>query len=252
MCLHNSMSKRVGELAARYGRKTDIVETWEEIIREKNTNGQNVNNMTESVYHISAFTEPDCSIVTDSDEIQVMQWGLLPSIVTDVKEIEKFNKQNWFKNARAEGIFTTFPYKFVIQSQRCIIPSTGYMEYHHNQDGTTTPFFIYLPDEEIFSFAGVWDIWEHPQTKERISSFTMITTKANPMTAAIHNGGRNPGRMPVILKKDDEEKWLDTKLSKKHIEELMKAYDENEMDAYPIHNDFVKKNPYDRSILEKA
>jgi len=246
------MTKKIREIAERYGRKTDIIDTWEEIIQEKKVNGSFDNILIDEVYHISAFTEPDCPIITDDDEIQVMQWGLLPSMVKDMDEIKKFNSQNWFKNARAESIYTTWPYKYLIQRQRCLIPCTGYMEYHHNEDKSTTPYFIYLPDEEVFSFAGIWDIWEAPGTKDRIYSFCMITTKANPLTAEIHNGGKNPRRMPVVLKKEDEEKWIHPELSVNNINRLMIPFDEKQMDAYPLHNNFVKKNPFDNSILERA
>lgn len=44
MCFHNSMSKKTKEVAARYGRKSDIIEIVQDIINEQ--------------YHTNAFTNP--------------------------------------------------------------------------------------------------------------------------------------------------------------------------------------------------
>ena len=52
------------------------------------------------------------------------------------------------------------------------------------------------------SVAGIWDIWR-PGTKDERHSFSILTTSANETMSAIHD------RMPVILARRDEERWLD-------------------------------------------
>lgn len=250
MCFFNSMSKKATELAARYGKKTDIIEAWKEIIEERRRNGEKVYDLAEEAYNISAFGEPDCVIVTDAEELQVMQWGLIPFQTKTIAEADKYNTENWFKNARADKIFDTWPYRFAIESKRCIIPSTGYFEYHHNPDKTTTPYYIYLNDRELFSMAGIWDKWLNPQTEKEVYSFTMITTDANEFTRQIHNGGKNPFRMPLILPQGDEQKWLNADLPNTDIEKLLVPYGPDGMKAYPVGKDFRTKNPHDKSIIE--
>jgi len=44
--------------------------------------------------------------------------------------------------------------------------------------------------------------------------------------------------MPLILKKEDEEKWVDRNLNKKDIESLLKVYGEENIDKYPMSKDF--------------
>ena len=46
------------------------------------------------------------------------------------------------------------------------------------------------------------DVWRKPDVK-RGESFTIITTKPNELVRTIHN------RMPVILRPEDEDQWLD-------------------------------------------
>jgi len=242
------MSATAKKLASRYGKKTDIVEAWEEIIRERNL--ENKTNYTQDVYNIPAYYEPNSSIITNDEEIQVMQWGLIPDNAK-IEDRIKYKKGNWFKNARAENIFKTWPYRIYIGRQRCIIPSTGYYEPHHNEDESVTYYRLLLKNEEIFSIAGIWDIWQNPDTKEEIKTYTMLTTAANPLSAKIHNGGKNPFRMPMVLHREDEEKWMDPELTEKEIQSLLKVYPDKNMEAYPIRRDFQKVNPHDKSIEKK-
>ena len=69
--------------------------------------------------------------------------------------------------------------------------------------------------------------WRKPDGK-RVESFTIITTEPNELIEPIHN------RMPVILRPEDEEQWLDvyrTSFAKAksvltpYLDELMDAHD---------------------------
>jgi putative SOS response-associated peptidase YedK len=54
----------------------------------------------------------------------------------------------------------------------------------------------------VLTFAGLWDEWKDPQTGERLRSSTIIVTKANEFTRAIHD------RMPVLLGAERFGPWL--------------------------------------------
>ena len=47
--------------------------------------------------------------------------------------------------------------------------------------------------------------WTNKETNETLKTFSIITTQANPLLAEIHNTKR---RMPVILRPQDERRWL--------------------------------------------
>jgi putative SOS response-associated peptidase YedK len=57
----------------------------------------------------------------------------------------------------------------------------------------------------LFVFAGLYFQWVDRRTGEIKNTYTIVTTAANPLLAEIHNHKK---RMPVILKQEDEEKWL--------------------------------------------
>ena len=232
MCFHNSMSAKAIKLAARYGRKSDIVEIYQDILNEQ--------------YHVNAFTFPKYPIITTSDEIQVFNWGLIPFWIKTEEDADEIRRMTL--NARGDTIFEKPSFREPIMKKRCIVPSTGYFEWRH--EGTKKiPYYIYLKNESIFSMAGIYDSWLDKETGEEHSTFSIITTETNSLTDYIHN---TKHRMPAILSKEDEERWLNPGLSKPDIASLLKPYEADEMDAYVIENDFIKKNPTDRTILNKT
>ena len=97
--------------------------------------------------------------------------------------------------------------------------------------------------------AGIYDRWLDKEAGEEYDTFSIITTDSNPLTDYIHNSKH---RMPAILSKEDEEKWLNPSLSKVEINSLLKPFDTDKMDAYIIENDFIKKITTDPSILQRA
>lgn len=232
MCFHNSMSAKAVKLAARYGRKSDVVEIYQDILNEQ--------------YHVSAFTFPKYPIITTSDEIQVFNWGLIPFWTKDEANADEIRRMTL--NARADTIFEKPSFREPIMKKRCIVPSTGYFEWRH--EGTKKiPYYIYLKDEPIFSMAGIYDSWLDKETGEEHSTFSIITTDTNSLTDYIHN---TKHRMPAILSKDNEEKWLNPNLTKQEIATFLHPYEADKMDAYVIENDFIKKKPTDKTILNKA
>ena len=60
MCYHISLAAGPSELAARYGRKADLIERFKPL------------------YHVSAFSYPEYPVVTSDLEIELFRWGLIP------------------------------------------------------------------------------------------------------------------------------------------------------------------------------
>lgn len=230
MCFHNSMSKKAQRLAARYGKQLDIIEIAEKIIQEQ--------------YHVSAFTNPDYPIITSDPEIHIFKWGLIPFWTKTEKDANEIRTKTY--NARAESIFEKPSFRGSINTKRCIVPSTGFFDWRH-EGGKKIPYYIYMKDEDIFSMAGIYSDWADPQTGEIIKTFSIITTEANDLMRYIHNTNF---RMPVILREEDEKKWLSPQLNKDEIENLLHPIDSNTMDAYVVNNDFLRKDPRDPSIIK--
>ena len=231
MCFYFSNSKRALELANRYGRKTDMLETSEETPQ----------------YKINAFTHPTCPVVTEKESIESAKWGLIPTWTKTAAEAGKIRKICLY--ARTETVFNLPSFRNPILTRRCLVPATGYFEFHHH-DKSAIPYYIFLKDEEIFSFGGLYETWRNPESGETAQTFTILTVPANKLCAEIHNGGKNPFRMPLIISRKKEDEWLDHTLRKSDIKQFFQPFNTGMMDAWPVSNDFLKKSPDDASIIE--
>lgn len=112
------------------------------------------------------------------------RWGL----VSENTNGRDKQQQIWNRtlNARGEDMFETWSYKSSAKSRRCLICVDGFFEhYHHN--GKTYPYYIYRSDNEPMTLAGLWSDWEDKETGEKLTTFSIVTTKGNDLLAKIHN-----------------------------------------------------------------
>jgi putative SOS response-associated peptidase YedK len=81
-------------------------------------------------------------------------------------------------------------------------------------------------------------VWRKPDGK-RVESFTIITTEPNELVRPVHN------RMPVILRPEDEEQWLDvSRISFAKAQLLLKPLPAELMDAHDV-SPIVNSAKYD-------
>lgn len=152
------------------------------------------------------------------DELSMTRWGLVPH----------WSKEETFKlnliNAKAETIAEKPIFKGSLKSKRCLVLADGFYEWK-KVEGKKAPYRIMMKDEDLFAFAGIWECWG--EGDKQIKTCCIITTAANKLVADIHD------RMPVILSKEDESKWL-SDLSLDEAVGMLKPYDQDLMKAYPI------------------
>ena len=236
MCFRTSQAAKLQKLAEKYGKLLNVIEMYKEVYGEK--------------YHVSAFENPLCPIITTDENVQAFRWGLIPFWVKSIAETARIRKMTY--NARSETIFEKPSFRKPILYNRCIVPCTGYFEHHHSDNGTKTPYFIRLKEQDIFSVGAIFDKWTNPETKEDVFTFSIITTPANDLTGWIHNYGTNSQRMPLILHPEDVNNWLNPELSNPQIKAIIQTFPADQMSAYAIKNNFIKKNPQDPTILDAA
>ncbi|MCC6944137.1 MAG: SOS response-associated peptidase family protein, partial [Thermomicrobiales bacterium] len=83
-------------------------------------------------------------------------------------------------------------------------------------------------DEPLFAFAGIYDAWKG-ENDDVVASYTIVTTQANDRMASIHE------RMPVIIRQEDEEDWLDRSVADAaQIERLLLPYPGEAMTITPV------------------
>lgn len=148
-----------------------------------------------------AFDFPKTPIITNEKprDIQMYNWGLIPenSFNLDIR--------NYTLNARIETLDEKKSFKNYTQN-RCLIIADGFYEWQwRNKSGSKKQkYLITLPDEGLFAFAGLHATWRSNEGR-LFQTYTMVTTQANDLMCEIHNTKQ---RMPVILREDDEDAWL--------------------------------------------
>ena len=184
------------------------------------------------VYHANAYQLPTWPIVThqEPDRFQMMHWGLIPHWVKTSDGATDIRTKTI--NARSETIYDKPSFRTAAQAgKRCLIPVTGFYEWH-TIGSKKFPFYINAKDQEIASIAGLWDEWPDPETGELVRTYTLLTTDANPLLAAIHNSKK---RMPCLLSVNSEKAWLNDELNETDALALLeKQYPASKMHSYSI------------------
>jgi putative SOS response-associated peptidase YedK len=150
-----------------------------------------------------------------------MRWGLIPSWTRDIRAAKPLI------NARAETLTDKPAFRLLLKTHRCLIPASGFFEW--KKDGKRkNPYYIRLPDEPLFSFAGLYDQWHNPEGVT-VSTYTVITCPANPLVAPLHE------RMPVILSRPGEDRWLDpAPVTPEDLKKILVPYPAGCMEAIPV------------------
>lgn len=176
---------------------------------------------------VSAFTLPELPVICSGsgDEIKLFTWGLIPFWVKNAEDAKSIRTKTF--NARSETIAEKASFRNSFKTKRCLVLSNGFYEWH-TRGKEKIPYFIDLKDKKPFALAGLYDNWMNRETGEAISTFTVITTRANPMMEEIHNLKK---RMPVILSPDNERTWLDNEISPAELKYLLEPFNETLMDA---------------------
>ena len=184
----------------------------------------------QQMHHVSAFLFPAWPVITNKapNLIQFFHWGLIPSWAKDKTEANKIKVRTLY--ARSETVTLKPAYRDSIRNKRCLVLTDGFYEWHE-KNNKKYPFHIRLKSREAFAMAGIWDTWEDIEEGKTLNTFSIVTTKANPLLARIHNAKE---RMPVILKQEDEKKWISGDFDMAEMGSILVPYDEGEMEAFPV------------------
>lgn len=185
MCFHSKQSREATEVENRFDAKIDNITIFKPQV------------------NINGFDYPSTPIILDENPkiITHYNWGLIPSWSKD-DEIKKFTL-----NARIETVDEKPSFRNSV-NKRCLVIANGFYEWQwlDSKGKNKNKFEIGIGNDELFAFAGLYSQWIDTITGEIKNTYTIVTTEANPLMAEIHNIKK---RMPIILKQEDEKKWLE-------------------------------------------
>jgi putative SOS response-associated peptidase YedK len=151
-------------------------------------------------------------------ELSLYRWGMVPFWAKEQKIGYKLI------NARSESVLEKPSFKIPFRSRRCLVLSDGFYEWR--KEPVKTPFRILRKDGAAFAMAGIWDKWTSPEGEE-IRSYSILTTTANSLMAKIHD------RMPVILDRETERRWIENTPAEALVE-FLKPCPSSSLVAFPV------------------
>ncbi len=151
--------------------------------------------------------------------LRLMHWGLVPHHAGD--------RARPIINARAETLARRPAFRGLLSKRRCLVPADGFYEWRR-EGRLRSPMRFTLRGGGPFAFAGLWDRWLQPDGTP-LYSFTIVTTSPNSLLEPVHN------RMPVILRPEDEARWLDpASADPATLSPLLKPFPTQRMEGYRV------------------
>jgi putative SOS response-associated peptidase YedK len=141
-------------------------------------------------------TIPAVVSVAGGRRLGPMRWGFIP---------------HWYKtptdgpllfNARSETLAEKPAFRMAARARRCLIPAAGFYEW---AQGITPkqPWFISRANGAPMVFAGVWQMWQDPNSATaRLATCAIVTAAAQGGMADLHD------RVPVVLDPETWPLWL--------------------------------------------
>lgn len=149
----------------------------------------------------------------------IMRWGLVPAWADQPADGARMI------NARSETVTERSAFRDAFERRRCLIPADGFYEWR-SAGSTKIPMRITL-GERPFAFAGLWERWQKGDAAP-LYTCTILTTSPAAAIASIHD------RMPVMLRPEQYDLWLDQGSDPEVLKSLLQPYDGPELQAYVV------------------
>jgi putative SOS response-associated peptidase YedK len=173
------------------------------------------------------------------NQVILMRWGLIPHWAKQEKTAYKLI------NARMETLTQRPAFRSLLAPNRCMIPATGYYEWRAEARGKR-PYYVHPTSYEFFAFAGLYDVWTNPDG-EALHTFTIIPKDSDGLVAQLHN------RMPVILKRDLEDAWLDKQITTPNeVLDILERSSGVTLDAYPVSRMVHKPSVDGQALIQQV
>lgn len=170
-----------------------------------------------------APSQPVLAVVRDDDGKRLvrLQWGLVPFWAEDPRI------GNRLINARSESVEKKPAFRSAFRKRRCLIVADGFYEWQGHK-GRKQPFYLTVENARPFGLAGLWELWRDRDTGEALYSCTILTTAAADGLKDLHD------RMPVVLKPEFSDAWLDPNLKPERLKQILSDGVETEFQRRPV------------------
>jgi putative SOS response-associated peptidase YedK len=132
--------------------------------------------------------------------IQLMKWGFVAKGAKDTNSVFRYKTYD----IPSENIFSRHSWERAVRESRCLVPANGF--YELNGSGKKRAFYVQPSEKTLLAFAGIYSSWQDPEGVVH-GTYSIITTEAT------DDMPDSSTRMPIIIKREDEARWLDPSIT---------------------------------------
>ena len=177
---------------------------------------------------ISGGSRPEPGSNLPDRRAMLARWGLIPGWTKDPNDLPAHF------NARSETAAEKASFKAAMRHRRVLIPASGFYEWRRTGDRRSQAYWVRPRHGGIVAFGGLMETYAEPGGSA-IDTAAILTTGANGDIAHIHD------RMPVVIKSEDFERWLDCRTQEpRDVADLMRTPEDGFFEAIPV-SDKVNK-----------
>lgn len=140
--------------------------------------------------------------------------------------------------ARAETVLERKTFSRAFQTSRCLVIADGYFMW----DAAKQPYYVRLKSKALFGMAGFSSLNAH--YRPPLATFGLLTIYPNELVAEVHS------RMPVILRPEHEEAYLDSATPIEEVCRLLMPYNADEMEMYKVTPALNRARSNSRKFIE--
>lgn len=195
---------------------------------------------TKPSYNISPTVSAPVIVSRDGKlAIELMKWGLIAKGAKDTNSVFRYKTYN----IPSEKIFSRHSWERAVRESRCLVPANGF--YELNESGQKRAFYVQPKNKELFSFAGVYSSWQDPEgvTHGTYSIVTIEATSDMPDSSS---------RMPVVIKREDEARWLDSTVNDMgSLYDMLRPYPNGLLDVHEVSAAVHSPKPNASQLIER-
>ncbi len=171
--------------------------------------------------------------------IKLMKWGLVAKGAKDMNSVFRYKTFN----IASENIFSRHSWERAVRESRCLVPANGF--YLLNGSGKKRAYYAQPKDgEPLLAYAGVYSQWQDPEGMIH-DTYSIITAQATPDMPEAN------GRMPVIVKPEDEARWLDPTITDANsLYDMLRPYPRELLTIYEVSPAVHSPKPDQPSLID--
>jgi putative SOS response-associated peptidase YedK len=128
--------------------------------------------------------------------MEQMGWGLIPKGAKNTNSVFRYKTYN----VPSEKILSKHSWETAVRHHRCLIPANGFYQLV-GEGNEKKSYYVQLKDTPLFAFAGIYSSWDDDGVAR--STCSIITSEAP------HSLRHIGDRIPIIVSKSEEARWLD-------------------------------------------